>query len=77
MKITVNKDITSTVQDILLAILLAMCIFFTYDNECLKEENEEIKQRYNLVQQEKTELMKQLKEFDEQNSKVNNIDTRY
>lgn len=77
MKIKINKNITSTVQDILLAILLVMCIFFVYDNECLKEENEEIKQRYNIVQQEKTELMKQLKEFDEQNSKVNNIDTRY
>lgn len=62
MKITGNKDITSTVQDILLAILLAMCIFFVYDSECLKEENEEIKYRYNIVQQEKMELLKKIKE---------------
>lgn len=63
MKIKYNdKDITSTVQDILLAILLAMCIFFIYDSKCLEEENEEIKQRYNIVQQEKLELLKKIKE---------------
>lgn len=56
MKIKINKDITSTVQDI----LLAMCIFFVYDNVCLKEENEEIKQRYNIVQEEKMDLLKQI-----------------
>ena len=60
MKITVNKDITGTVQDILLAVLLAMCIFFIYDSECLKEENEEIKHRYNIVQQEKMELLEKI-----------------
>lgn len=62
MKITVNKDITSTVQDILLAILLVMCIVFVYDNVCLKEENEEIKHRYNIVQQEKMDLLEKIKE---------------
>lgn len=77
MKITVNKDITSTVQDILLAILLAMCIFFVYDNECLKKENEEIKERYNIVQEEKVELMKLLKEASEQDPKANNLDARF
>ena len=60
MKITVNKDITSTVQDILIVILLVMCIYFVYDNECLKEENEEIKHRYNVVQQEKMELLEKI-----------------
>lgn len=62
MKITVNKDITSTVQDILLAILLVMCIVFAYDNSVLREENEEIKYRYNIVQQEKMDLLDQLGE---------------
>lgn len=68
MKITVNKDIASTVQDILLAILLVMCIVFAYDNSTLREKNEEIKQRYNVVQEEKMELLEQLEsrgEFDE------------
>lgn len=60
MKITVNKDITSTVQDILIAILLVMCIVFAYDNSVLREENEEIKQRYNIVQQEKMELLEKI-----------------
>ncbi len=60
MKITVKKDVTSTVQDILIAILLVMCIVFAYDNVRLKEENDEIKQRYNIVQQEKMELLDQL-----------------
>ena len=60
MKITVNKDITSTVQDILIAILLIMCIVFAYDNVRLKEENDEIKQRYNIVQQEKMELLEKI-----------------
>ncbi len=60
MKITVSKDITSTVQDILLAILLIMCIYFAYDNVRLKEENEEIKQRYNIVQEEKMELLEKI-----------------
>jgi len=64
MKITVNKDITSTVQDILIVILLVMCIVFAYDNVRLKEENEEIKHRYNVVQEEKMELLEK-------------IDTRY
>lgn len=64
MKITVNKDITGVVQDILLAILLVMCIYFAYDNVCLKEENEEIKHRYNIVQEEKMDLLEK-------------IDTRY
>lgn len=64
MKITVSKDITSTVQDILLAILLIMCIYFAYDNVRLKEENEEIKHRYNIVQQEKTELLDQVNKMD-------------
>lgn len=64
MKIMVNKDITSTVQDILLVILLVMCIYFAYNNVRLKEENEEIKHRYNIVQQEKMELLEK-------------IDTRY
>jgi len=64
MKITVNKDITSTVQDILIAILLVMCIVFAYDNSVLREENEEIKHRYNVVQEEKMELLEK-------------IDTRY
>ena len=77
MKITVNKDITGTVQDILLVILLAMCIFFVYDNECLKKENEEIKERYNIVQEEKVEIMKLLKESVEQDSTTNNLETRY
>lgn len=61
MKITVNnKDVISTVQDILIVILLVMCIVFAYDNVCFKEENEEIKQRYNLVQQEKMELLEKI-----------------
>lgn len=60
MKITVNKDITSTVQDILIAILLVMCIVFAYDNSVLREENEEIKHRYNIVQQEKMELLEKI-----------------
>lgn len=66
MKITVNKDITSTVQDIILAILLAMCIFFAYDNVCLKEENEEIKHRYNVVQQEKMDLLDQINKMEKE-----------
>jgi len=78
MKITVNyKDITETITNILLAILLVMCIVFAYDNSNLKEDNKEIKARYNLVQNEKTELLKQLKEASEQPSIVNNLDTRY
>jgi len=64
MKITVNKDITGVVQDILLAILLVMCIVFAYDNSVLREENEEIKQRYNIVQQEKMELLDQINKID-------------
>lgn len=60
MEIKINKDITSTVQDILLAILLVMCIFFVYDNSTLRDENEEIKQRYNVVQEEKMELLEQI-----------------
>lgn len=64
MKITVNKDITSTAQDILIAILLIMCIVFAYDNVCLKEENEEIKHRYNIVQNEKMELLDQVNKMD-------------
>lgn len=60
MKITVKKDVTSTVQDILIAILLVMCIVFAYDNVCLKEENEEIKVRYNIVQLEKMELLEKI-----------------
>lgn len=63
MKIMVNKDkgITSIVQDILLVILLTMCIFFAYDNSTLREESEEIKHRYNIVQEEKMKLLEKIK----------------
>lgn len=63
MKIMVNKDkgITSIVQDILLVILLVMCMVFAYDKSSLQEENEEIKHRYNIVQEEKMDLLEKIK----------------
>jgi len=76
MKITVNKDITCAVQDILIAILLIACIAFAYGNSNIMKENEEIKARYDIVQEEKTELLKKIKEVEEQDSITNNFETR-
>lgn len=78
IKIRLNEEqFIEILKDILLFLICIVSLFLAVGFAEIKDENEEIKSRYEQLKQDNTELIKQLKEASEQPSIVNNRDTRY
>lgn len=77
IKIKLNEgQFIEMLKDILLLLICVVSLFLAAGFSELKEQNKEIKSRYEQVKQDNTELIKQLKEADLQPDVVNNRDTR-
>ena len=77
IKIKLNEgQFIEMLQDMLLFLICIVSLFLAAGFSELKEQNEEIKARYEQIKQDNTELIKQLKEADLQPNLTNNRDTR-
>ena len=77
IKIKLNEgQFIEILKDILLFLICVVSLFLAVGFAEIKGQNEEIKERYEQVKQDNTELIKQLKEADLQPNITNNRDTR-
>lgn len=77
IKIKLNEgQFIEMLKDMLLFLICIVSLFLAAGFSELKEQNEEIKARYEQIKQDNTELIKQLKEADLQPNLTNNRDTR-